>query len=174
VVPGVAALSGSQAEETIRRVLSAQPLRASNLLKGPTISIEVGEEREAGTGSTFRSQLLDVRDRDTSLCKCGAYDVDVLHHQLHTLGGTGLAQWQPVTDDDRARRARRRELNYPHLFIGSDIVIEPEPDSIDVKGLRGVNIGYWYADDLKSHVHVLLLLGRLERAGHEHVLSATL
>ena len=83
--------------------------------------------------------------------------VEVLDDELDALDRTRFAERQTLAEHHRARRPWRCHLYDPHVIVGADIVIEPEPDTFGVEGLRRIDVGHGDGNDLKLHFDLDLL-----------------
>jgi len=81
---------------------------------------------------------------------------DVSHHQVEVADAAlrrGVSH--AAADDDRARRARRRQLDDTHTVPRLHIVVEHEPDPLDVERLARIDVLDGQRDGFQSHLHHL-------------------
>src|SRR6202020_1823012 len=86
--------------------------------------------------------------------------VDVIDDELKADDRAGSGVGDAGSEGDRARRARRRELNEPDLFADRVVVVGVEPGLVHVERLGPVDVGYGYRHQLEFVVHDGLLFGR--------------
>src|ERR1700722_17542897 len=77
--------------------------------------------------------------------------LDVSDDQIKSLGGAGSGRGNILAEDDRAPRARRRELNDPKVLTVVIVGVEPPPEA-PVEFLRTVDIRDRDNGDFELHV----------------------
>ena len=70
---------------------------------------------------------------------------------MEPLRRPGLGRGDARAEDDRAWRARRRELDDPEVLADDDVGVEPPPQA-HVETLGSINVGHGDDDDLQLHV----------------------
>src|ERR1700722_5449558 len=90
-------------------------------------------------------------DLDSAIEQRFAGALDVGDDQVQALGRAGRCRGDVPAEDDRARGARRRELDYAEVFAVIEVGVEPPPE-LGVELLRAVNIRDGDDDDLELHV----------------------
>ncbi len=93
-----------------------------------------------------------LADRDTAAKQLFAGGLHVGDDQVQALGGAGCRRGDVLAEDDRAPRARRRELDHAEVFTVVVVGVEP-PTEPSVELLRAVEIRDGDDDYLKLHVH---------------------
>jgi hypothetical protein len=66
-----------------------------------------------------------LADRDAAIEQFLAGGVDVGNDQVQALGGAGRRRGDVLAEDDRGRRAGRRELDDAEVVAGSEVSVEP-------------------------------------------------
>src|SRR5580658_10390062 len=97
----------------------------------------------------------------------GPRSLDVGDDQVQTLGRAGCRRGDVLAEDDRAPRARRRELDYAEVFTVVVVGVEP-PTEPSVELLCAVDIRHGDDNYLKLHVHF-----RGTRAAGRFIVSCT-
>jgi hypothetical protein len=97
--------------------------------------------------------LLHVADGNPARGEFAADSVKVLDDELDSLDRAGLAKRQALADHHRAGRAGRRHLHHPHARAWRYVMVQVEPDLLDVEVLGGVDVADRDGNDLKFHVH---------------------
>src|SRR5688500_9593162 len=67
---------------------------------------------------------------DPAVGEFGAGRLDVADDELQTLARARLGRGDPIADDDRALRARRRELHLPEVRVGDVVDVLPKPQRL--------------------------------------------
>src|ERR1700737_753773 len=120
-----------------------------HLLHHPRVSVGVAEREEGGVvtavgiGAGEAPALPEVErltDVDPPPEQLGSCCVDVAHDQMqppHTARPLRVAH-----ERDRARRARRRELDDAKILAGAVVDVQLEPRTLKVELLGAVNVGH--------------------------------
>src|SRR6202011_1881455 len=89
-------------------------------------------------------------DLDAAIEQFFAGGLDVGDDQVQALGGAGCRRGDVLAEDDRAPRARRRELDHAEVFTAVVVGVEPPPEP-PVELLGAVDIRYRDDDYLELH-----------------------
>ena len=92
-----------------------------------------------------------LADRDAAIEQFLAGGVDVGNDQVQALGGAGCRRGDVLAEDDRGRRAGRRELDDAEVVAGGEVGVEP-PAEILVELLGAIDFRNRDHGDLKLHV----------------------
>src|SRR5215470_10443552 len=92
-----------------------------------------------------------LTDLDASTKQLGASGLDVGDYEIEALSGAGCRRGYILAEDDRAPRARRRELDHSEVVIVGVVCIEP-PSEPGVELLGTINIRDRKDDDLELHI----------------------
>src|SRR5205814_6734274 len=79
--------------------------------------------------------------------------LDVAYDELKTLNGAWLHRSETRPERDRARGARRRELDESELLRDLVVVVGIEPDLVDVERLRAIDVRDRNLHELESILH---------------------
>jgi hypothetical protein len=90
-------------------------------------------------------------DRDAAIEQFLAGGVDVGNDQVQALGGAGRRRGDVLAEDDRGRRAGRRELDDAEVVAGGEVSVEP-PAQLAVELLGAIDVGNRDHGDLELHV----------------------
>ena len=148
---------------------AGQPGR--DLLQQPAVAVRVAERGERavagviGRGaadaaaravglelSAGRPGVEHLADLGTAGGELVARGLDIGDDQVQALGRAGRGRRDVRAELDRARRARRRELDDPEAVIEGEVGVEP-PSEPPVELLRAVDIRDGDDDHLELHVH---------------------
>jgi hypothetical protein len=91
-----------------------------------------------------------LADLNPAIEQFGAGGLDVGNDQVQSLRGAGRRRGDVPAEDDRARRAGRRELDDPPV-AGGEVGIQP-PAEAAVKPLGAIDVRNRDDDDLELHV----------------------
>src|SRR5262245_8128288 len=104
--------------------------------------------------------VADVADLDAAADELVPGGLDVGDDEVEPLRRARLGARDPDPERDRARRARRRELDDPELVAGLVVDVEPEPGLLLVEPLGAVDVRHGNEHELELVVHVSLLVVR--------------
>jgi hypothetical protein len=99
-----------------------------------------------------------LADLDAATEQLVAGGLDVGDDQVQPLAGAGRRRGDVLAEDDRARRARRRELDDAEVVTGCEVGVEP-PTQAAVKALGAIDVRNRDDDDLESFMSTLRALG---------------
>ena len=126
---------------------AGQPRR--DLLKQPAVAVRIAERSERAVAATLGIRTADpqppkqvglvlasvhvaasveyLADLDAAAAQFLAGGIDVGDDEVQALSGAGCRGGDVLAKDDRARGARRRELDYAEVVTGGEVGIEPPP-----------------------------------------------
>src|SRR5262249_15654002 len=131
----VTATSGACASAPRPGASASAPGR--ELLEGPGVAVEVGEEHELAP-----RLHIDVAGLDPAFHELLAGGIDVADHDLHALLRARRHLGDTGTHHDRARRSWRGELHESQALIHLMVMVSVKAHLIDVKGLGPVDIAH--------------------------------
>ena len=126
---------------------------AADFLECPRIAVRI---REVGV-SDAPAHVVDLGDRDPATGECSTRDLDVVYDEVDTLNRCALWIADTYTNNDRARRSGWGELHDAHPIAWLDVVIQNEPDLVDIKRFTAVHIRRRKRNQFQSHIHHVLL-----------------
>jgi dihydrofolate reductase len=131
-----------------------------DLLHGPAVAVRVAEEDEAdvveriGLRGEVLAHHLDLADLHPSPSELGMGRPDVRDHELQALERARChVRDDPLTDDDRAARSGRGELDDPVALAHRGVVVDVEAELLGVEGLRAVHVRDGDDHHFESPVH---------------------
>src|SRR5215469_7298172 len=92
-----------------------------------------------------------LADLDTAATQVVAGCRDVGDDQVKSLGAAGGCRGDVLAEDDRARRARRRELDHAVIVAGGKVGIEP-PTQAAIKALGAIDVRNRDDHDFELHI----------------------
>src|SRR3954468_4467299 len=126
--------------------------RPDDLLHGPAVAVRILEEHEPAP-----RELLDLARLHAVLDELRPRGVRVVDDDLQALDAARLHAVCAGGERDRARRARRRELDEAQLLVDSMVVVGVEADLVDIERLRPVHVGHRHRNQLELHLNYLAL-----------------
>ena len=120
-----------------------------DLLYNPAVAIGVAEAEERAIVAAFgiwprrllaRLEVEDLAGRHPAISQLGMRGFDVGNDQVQALDGARHCLGDSDPDADRARRARRRQLDDAKLIAGMMVDIHMKAELFAVEGLGAIHI----------------------------------
>src|SRR4051812_13625983 len=103
-----------------------------------------------------------LTDCDSAALKFATGGLDIGHDQVQALHRARRSRRDILSEDDRATRAGRRELDYP-VVVSRCVVDVHAPTEIAIEAFGAIRVGYREYDDLEIHLGRVGCFGLSER-----------